>query len=114
MGTSGAANSRVQDHPIARRSGHAVTLLTMIVLTLGFALPATSYADEATTAATSSTTPAPSGPTPTTHSYDDSHTEQQPVGSSPALWILAGALAALVVIAVILIRTGRSSGDHAS
>ncbi|UXA11119.1 hypothetical protein KXD97_24170 [Mycobacterium sp. SMC-8] len=65
-------------------------------------------AAEPTSGQTSSIAPTHSaGPTPTKHSYDDTHTGQQPEGVNPALWILAGAVIGLIAIAVIMLRAGK-------
>lgn len=62
--------------------------------------------------ATTSPAPSPTITTPTTHSYDDSHTDQQAPGSNPAFWILGAAAICLVAIATIMLRAGRPARTH--
>lgn len=81
---------------------------------LGLALTgAPSVAAEPSSAQTSSIAPPRrAGSTPTEHSYDDTHPGQQPEGASPALWILVGAGAGLIAIAVIALRAGKPVRHH--
>ncbi|MDN4516784.1 MULTISPECIES: hypothetical protein [Mycobacteriaceae] len=73
---------------------------------------AANVAAEPTSAqATSTAPPRPVGSTPTKHSYDDTHPDQPEV-ANPALWILGGAVAGLVAIAVIMLRAGRPARHH--
>ncbi len=77
---------------------------------MGMGFPAAAYA-AAPLRIESTPTPAPpttAAPIPTTHSYDDTHTDQRREGSSLVLWILAGAAFGLGGIAVILVRAGPS------
>lgn len=86
-------------------------LLLLTTAVFWLASPAAAYDAAQPPIAESTSTPvspSTSVPTPTTHSYEDEHSEQQPEGSSPALWILAGAVLGLVTIAVILLRAGGS------
>ena len=96
---------------ISGRRAHTAFLLLFAVAVFGLASPAAAHVAAEPPPAEPTSTPTSASttvPTPTTHSYDDKHSEQQPEGSSPALWILAGALAGLVAIAVILMRAGKS------
>lgn len=79
----------------------AATILLFVVLSL-----------PSHVGATTSSAPSPTIATPTTHSYDDSHTDQQAPGSNPALWILAAAAICLAVIATIMFRAGRPPRTH--
>ncbi|TQR87683.1 hypothetical protein D8S82_05695 [Mycobacterium hodleri] len=99
---------------VVRRPGRAVLLLLTAVI-LACAPHAVASVDVEPPRMPSSTAPAsPSPPaaTPTKHSYDDADIKQRSEGSSPALWILLGALAGLVVIGVILLREGTSPRDR--
>lgn len=69
-------------------------------------------AEPSAQSASTTTSPSPAVPTPTKHSYDDTHSGQQPEGASPALWILGGALMGLMAIAVILLRAGKTERHH--
>lgn len=90
------------------RRSHSAFALLFAAAVLAFASPATADLTAQPAADTSvRPAPSPSVPTPTTHTYEDDHSGQQPDGSSPALWILAGALAGLVAIAIVMIRAGR-------
>lgn len=93
-----------------RRLTVASVVFAFVAALVGIALIAAAsvYGEPTLTEATStSVVPSPSAPAPTSHSYDDTHSGQQPEGTSPALWILAGAVIGLVSIAVILLRAGR-------
>ena len=82
---------------IALSSAVAVTVFVLFA-----ALPAPARA-----VASTSSTPSPTITTPTTHSYDDSHPDQQESGSNPAFWILGAAALGLIIIATIMFRAGR-------
>lgn len=99
---------------LARRTGSALILLLTTVVLECAPTAASSVAVEPGRASspTAPASPSPSVPTPTTHSYDDADIEQRSEGSSPALWILVGALAGLVAIGAILLRAGTSPRDH--
>lgn len=81
--------------------------IAVTVFALFAALPATARA-----VASTSSTPSPTITTPTTHSYDDSHPDQQESGSNPALWILGAAAIGLIIIATIMFRAGRPARVH--
>lgn len=87
------------------------TFVVLLFATAAICLTALSAATitSSPVAATATTTPSTTAPTPTSHSYDDSHSGQPPEGSSPALWILVGAVVLLVAIAVTLMRANKST-----
>lgn len=85
--------------------GAVVFAFVAVLVGIASISAASVYAEPSSAEASSTpTSPSPGAPTPTKHSYDDTHSGQQPEGTSPALWILAGAVIALVSIAVILLR----------
>ncbi|MCG7594890.1 hypothetical protein MJO55_28470 (plasmid) [Mycolicibacterium rufum] len=101
--------------PQAGRWPARAALVVVVAATLlGLASTgAPSVAAEPSSAQTSSIAPPrPGVPTPAKHSYDDTHPGQQPDGASPALWILVGAVAGLVAIAVIMLRAGKPVRHH--
>ncbi|MDW5613873.1 hypothetical protein EV589_5708 [Mycobacterium sp. BK558] len=101
--------------PQAWRWPAQAALVVAVAATLvGLALTgAPSVAAEPSSAQTSSIAPPrPAVSTPTEHSYDDTHPGQQPEGASPALWILVGAVAGLIAIAVIMLRAGKPVRHH--
>lgn len=99
--------------PVSRRRLHTYIANLLACAIVGLAAPAPAAAfvaadpppAESTSVRTSSSTTAPP-----THSYDDADSEQQSEGSSPALWILAGAIAGLAAIAAVLGRADKSPG----
>lgn len=80
-----------------------------VSLLIGCSIPAAANTVVALSPSASSVAPSPADPT---HSYDDPHTKRQPVGSSQALWILAGALVLLAIVATVLIRAGAAPREH--
>ena len=100
--------------PRAGRGTQTALVVAVVATLLGLASTgAPSVAAEPSSAQTSSIAPPrPAVPTPAKHSYDDTHPGQQPEGASPALWILAGAVAGLVAIAVIMLRAGKPVRHH--
>jgi len=103
-----------RSHQRFRRTGGRFTYAPAVVAVVAALLAIASMAAAPVAAEPSSTeptsapaAPSPGVPPPTTHSYDDTHSGQQPEGASPALWILAGAVMGLVAIAVVLLRADK-------
>jgi hypothetical protein len=103
-----------RSHRRFRRAGgrcrYAPAVIAVVAALLAIASMAAASAAAEPSSAEPTSAPAassPGVPTPTTHSYDDTHSGQQPEGASPALWILGGAVVGLVAIGVILLRAGR-------
>jgi hypothetical protein len=98
---------------VGRRARQAIVLAFAAILVglVSNAVPS-GAADPSVQSASTTTSQTPAIPTPTKHSYDDSHSGQQPEGASPALYILGGALFGLMAIAVILLRAGKSERHH--
>ena len=105
---SASSHTRPQVRHIGARCTHPLVVKAFIAALLIVAsMAATSAAAHASAEPTSApAAPSPAAPTPTEHSYDDAHSGQQPEGVSPALWILGGAIAALIAIGVVLQRAG--------
>lgn len=99
-----------------RRPAQAAVVVAVLATLLGLAssVAATVVAEPTSAQASSTVSPRPAGPTPTTHSYDDPHTGQRPEGANPALWILAGAVAGLIAIAIVMLRAGKPPRHHLS
>ena len=96
-----------------RWPARAAVVAAVVATLLGLAstVTATVAAEPLSAQGTSTATPRPVGSTPTKHSYDDTHPEQPEV-ANPALWILGGAVAGLVAIAVIMWRAGKPARHH--
>lgn len=108
---TGAPCPRRRRTRVHRRRAREAIVLAFAAVLFGLATnTAPSISAEPTPSAT--TSPSAAVPTPTKHSYDDKHSEQQPEGASPALWILGGALIGLIAIAVILLRAGKTERHH--
>ena len=100
---------------VRRRTVWAPVLLAATAALLGLVsivVPAAAAEPSSVQGTSSTAPPSSAGPTPTTHSYDDTHTGEQPEGASPALWILAGAVAGLIAIAVVMLRAGKPPRHH--
>ncbi len=94
----------------------AAVVVAVVATVVGLAstVASTVAAGPTSAQATSTAPPRPAGPTPTKHSYDDTHTGQQPEVANPALWILAGAVAGLIAIAAAMLRAGKPVRHHLS
>ena len=99
-----------------RRPAQTAVVVAVVATLLGLALSVapTVVAEPTSTQDSSTVPPTPAETTPTTHSYDDTHTGPQPEVANPALWILAGAVAGLIAIAVIMLRAGKPPRHHLS
>ncbi|SEH55132.1 hypothetical protein SAMN04489835_1317 [Mycolicibacterium rutilum] len=86
-------------------------MAALLVSLVSNAMPSVG-AEPSVQSASATTSQTPAIPTPTKHSYDDTHSGQQPEGASPALYILGGALLGLMAIAVILLRAGKTERHH--
>ena len=106
--------ARSRSHRRFRRTAGRCTCASVAIAVIAalFALASMAAASAVAEPWSAEPTPAPAAPSPrvpapTTHSYDDTHSGRQPEGSSPALWILAGAVMGLVAIAVVLLRADK-------
>lgn len=108
------ATPRLPQRGVSRRRVRQAIMLVFAAVLIGLfsnAVPS-GAAEPSAQSASTTTSQSPDVPTPTKHSYDDSHSEQQPEGASPALWILGGALLGLIAIGVILLRVGKTERHH--